>query len=68
MCGWGITGTARARRGRYFQAICFIAGNALVTSTAISARLRREHFHGNVRMGHNHPAIAAQLRYIHQLW
>ncbi|MDR1931789.1 MAG: hypothetical protein LBQ57_03090, partial [Spirochaetales bacterium] len=36
MCGRDITTTARARRGRYFQVICFIVDSALVTFTAIS--------------------------------
>jgi hypothetical protein len=51
MCGWGITSTAIAAQLPFNQELCGQAERALVTFTAISARLRREHFHGNVRKG-----------------
>jgi hypothetical protein len=53
MCGRNITSTAIAAQLRFNQELCFSACSALVTFTAISARLRRSRFHGNVRKEHN---------------
>jgi hypothetical protein len=51
MCGWGIIGRAIAAQLHFTREFCCVACRLLVTFPAISARLRRERFHGNVRIG-----------------
>jgi hypothetical protein len=53
MCGRNITSAAIASQLRFNQELCFSACSALVTLTAISARLRRAALSRKLRTGHN---------------